>query len=29
MFESGGGHHHAGFVDIPALNRALKVFWPL
>ena len=28
MVTMGGGHHHAGFDDAAALNRALKKFWP-
>ena len=29
MIATGGGHHHAGFVDVAALNRALRAFWLL
>jgi fermentation-respiration switch protein FrsA (DUF1100 family) len=28
MVKTGGGHHHAGFVDSAALYRALATFWP-
>jgi pimeloyl-ACP methyl ester carboxylesterase len=29
LLESGGGHHHSGFSDIPLLYRALRRFWPV
>lgn len=28
MVKTGGGHHHAGFVDSAVLYRALAKFWP-
>jgi pimeloyl-ACP methyl ester carboxylesterase len=28
LVNTGGGHHHAGFVDSAALYRALATFWP-
>ena len=28
LVKTGGGHHHAGFVDAGALYRALAAFWP-
>jgi pimeloyl-ACP methyl ester carboxylesterase len=28
MVKTGGGHHHAGFVDSAALYRSLARFWP-
>lgn len=28
MVKTGGGHHHAGFVDAAVLYRALAQFWP-
>lgn len=28
VVETGGGHHHAGFVHIAELNRAMTAFWP-
>ena len=29
MIETGGGHHHSGFIHVAELNRALKAFWPM
>ena len=29
MIETGGGHHHSGFIHVAELNRALRAFWPL
>lgn len=29
MIETGGGHHHSGFVHLAELNRALTAFWPM
>lgn len=28
VVETGGGHHHAGFVHLAELNRAVRRFWP-
>ena len=28
IVETGGGHHHAGFIHIAELNRAMTAFWP-
>ncbi len=28
IVETGGGHHHAGFVHVAELNRAMTSFWP-
>jgi pimeloyl-ACP methyl ester carboxylesterase len=27
--ETGGGHHHSGFIHVTELNRALTAFWPM
>ena len=29
LLETGGGHHHAGFTDVPLLYRAMREFWPV
>jgi pimeloyl-ACP methyl ester carboxylesterase len=29
LLQTGGGHHHAGFIDVPSLYRALRHFWPV
>lgn len=29
LVETGGGHHHAGFTDVPSLYRAMREFWPV
>lgn len=29
LLQTGGGHHHAGFSDVPMLYRALRRFWPV
>jgi pimeloyl-ACP methyl ester carboxylesterase len=29
LLQTGGGHHHAGFVDVSSLYRALRHFWPV
>lgn len=28
LLQTGGGHHHAGFTDVPELYKALRQFWP-
>lgn len=28
MVETGGGHHHAGFIHVAELKRVLAVYWP-